>query len=714
MKDNNNMPKYIYTLISENGDIVCRNAPTNWKSLKISLNRDVELAGVFVEFKGGALTFTGSPEKRLLRSLWKERKLLADCSLRIEYLKMGTRTYTAFTNDFKLDFDTYNDILKTKTRNAIRINTIVTGFVKKMRDRKNTVVDVTKNVSLGGYQIAALHHWDSLKKIFNISELNAYRTAISSGAESSLATIGDTDTFLIPFVANPTDFNESQDVVFAKNATFANTKAFFRDATEDRSIDVEISVTVEVTVAAVGILSLTLSLDKIDTDGTTLSTISDFGSIPNIVGIHTQTFSGTVALLTDQSMICYGTGSGIGTATLKVISSSNTLSEEEIASPALAIESLPIYETIERVAQLIFDLQFPIYSEFFGREDVAYNVDGDMYASENQERFANVINGLLIRGLALSNVNNSVAITWNKLMKTINSLWNIGLSHEIVGGLNKIIIENRASFYDDDIGMDFTTGDLKGRFNDIEIQEEALPDLAYAKIETGYNKHDYEEINGRGEYNTKQERTSVQNGENTFNNVAPIRGDTMGLVKTIKKPMEKNSVNDAFGTTDTKADSDIFIFKSQRNANQWDIETDENVQVVDDSSLFKGGSFNMFLTPRRNLDRHDYELHAGLVLEPSSLIRFQNADHSQELKTTDGVTTIVENEDITVQDMTNPLWNPEQYIVRTILYESEIETMISVRHKRIKLSETKSGWILNVDYDIVKKTAELFILKKHT
>ena len=70
----NTQPKIIFSLLSENGDIVCDNPPKEFKNISIELNRDMEWGGVFVEFKVSDLTFTGSTERRLLRDLWDQRR----------------------------------------------------------------------------------------------------------------------------------------------------------------------------------------------------------------------------------------------------------------------------------------------------------------------------------------------------------------------------------------------------------------------------------------------------------------------------------------------------------------------------------------------------------------------------------------------------------------------------------------------------------------
>jgi len=702
----NTRPKLLFQLISAIGDVNCSLSPKGFRSATIELIRDIDLAGVFIEFKSGTLTFVGSPEKRLLRDLWDQYGLLAVCSLRVSYLDRTTQTYTAFSNDFVLDFSEYNEAKVTKSRNGIRIKAESTGFAKKLKDRKKRKVDLTRTVSQGGYNIPQLFHWAALKKSFTISEVNAFKRGNLASTTSATKSIVNADTIIVPFNIISSDFDETIGTLFEINDPIDETRAFFRDATEAKDIVIDESFTINVKSGSSSKLFITFIVAKVASDGTTLTTLQT-DVIRTTDGDHTLSYSDTVSLLTDESVIIYGTVNGIGTADFDFQVTDNQITEGVISSPGKTIETYPVYEAMERCLQLILDTQFPLYSEFLGRTDVAKNLAGDLYASEDQERFAQVFNGLLARGLILSTPDNTFTTNFTDLMSSYNALWNVGIAPEVVDGEDRMVLEERSSFYIDSVGMD-----LSARINDIEIEYEVLSELAYSEIESGFKSFDYEIINGRGEYNTKNSRTSLIPKDNKFNNISTARGDTMGLALLLTKPIYGDGTNDPTGSTDTKADKDIFIFKSQRNASKWKIETDENRQVVDNTSLFEDGSFNLFFTPTVNLYRHNYELASGLDKEKNSYLRFQDSDKSQTLITTDGVTEIEESEDILVDDLGDPKWMPAQYIVSLPFYESDIATLITNKYKLIKLSDTKQGWLLKAKYKIASNEIELTILQK--
>ena len=75
---------------------------------------------------------------------------------------------------------------------------------------------------------------------------------------------------------------------------------------------------------------------------------------------------------------------------------------------------------------------------------------------------------------------------------------------EFVNGQPRIRLENYDYFFKDAVSLD-----LSSKLNKYDIESEAMPELAYLSLKSGYKEFDYEEINGRGEYNSTNERTSI-------------------------------------------------------------------------------------------------------------------------------------------------------------------------------------------------------------
>jgi len=115
-------------------------------------------------------------------------------------------------------------------------------------------------------------------------------------------------------------------------------------------------------------------------------------------------------------------------------------------SDAATTESFPLYEAFERVLQHNLDVQFPFYSEYLGRPECVYNLDGDTYATESQLRHFNVMSGLNVRGLALSNNDNPLAINFDKLYDSSSSILNLGMAIEVIDDFTRVRVEEYAHF----------------------------------------------------------------------------------------------------------------------------------------------------------------------------------------------------------------------------------------------------------------------------
>ncbi len=326
------------------------------------------------------------------------------------------------------------------------------------------------------------------------------------------------------------------------------------------------------------------------------------------------------------------------------------------------------------------------------------NAAGNFYASENQLRFANLLSGLSARGYSYTLPDNVWSVNFKMLFKTLKALWNVGATIEENDGEQKVRIEELAHFFEDTEVLD-----LSDRLNTLDIEQESLMEFQYAKIKTGYKKAEYEAVNGRGEYNVNHERTTSMPNDTTFDNVSDYRADTKGLVDLI---------DEGKSSEDAKGEDDIFIVKSQDGGADWDAETDENVQILNNTSLFQAGSLNLYFTPTRNLLRHDYIFRSGFDAALDTNIIFQKGDKAVTLQTTDGADDITENQDILIDDLSDPLWDAIALTVEVDFYEADYQLIKANTKGYITLSSTLKGWILDLTWQLSNNRATIKLLKK--
>jgi hypothetical protein len=379
------------------------------------------------------------------------------------------------------------------------------------------------------------------------------------------------------------------------------------------------------------------------------------------------------------------------------------LNQTVAQSPSKLTEGFPLYETIERNCQHILDAQYPVYSEFFGRNENMYDSVGNQYSVENQLRFAHIQTGMNLRGQSLTDATGSLPVKFNDLFKTIKSIWNVGYAFELINSLLRLRIEEYSYFFD---GSGDPSLDLSGRISKYDIVSIVMPELVPVEISSGFNDYEYLQLNGRAEPNTTNKRTSKINTDTKLDNISEYRGDTKGILTALATPLD---------TTDTNLDNGVYIIKTQRDGARWKPEKDKNITIVDDTSVFKEDQLNRYFTPSRMLIRQGNRITSGFTtsdLKASKFI-FQTSDKLQTLKTTGEGYTIAENDDILISNLPNPIYKPIKHTVECSFDYQDLEAIKALPYRWIKFSETISGYLLNLKKKNNEAKAEITIIQRY-
>ncbi|MFA5727433.1 MAG: hypothetical protein WC886_07330, partial [Saccharofermentanaceae bacterium] len=150
----------------------------------------------------------------------------------------------------------------------------------------------------------------------------------------------------------------------------------------------------------------------------------------------------------------------------------------------------------------------------------------------------------------------------------------------------------------------------------------------------------------------------------------------------------------------------------------WDAETDENITIEENTSLFQDGSLNLYITPTRNLIRNGQIINAGLSYVPGTKLAYQTSDKNSKLKTTGEGYTVTENQDIvvdetgTVAHLPAPLWYPELLHLEIPFFEEDFVALNAKPLGYLKLSETYSGWIKDIKWKFAKNRATITLIRR--
>jgi hypothetical protein len=283
---------------------------------------------------------------------------------------------------------------------------------------------------------------------------------------------------------------------------------------------------------------------------------------------------------------------------------------------------------------------------------------------------------------------------------------------ESVSGKDKVVVETLQYFFSSTVVID-----LSARITENMIEKEVIPQKHYNQIEVGYNSFEYLKVGGLSEYNTKSGFTTVISVlDNKLDLVSKYRADTQGIV---------NLRREAATDEDVKGDEDNYIIDSLRRTTPY---TGFMARTSEGFTLVTGGadadnSFNLRLTPKRNLLRHGQLIRAGLEHELGSSLRWQASDKNTTLVTeyttdvnpyplpAEQLYPLAENADVLVNNLAASFFCPEIYSIDVTLNYAELSTILANQKGLIKLSSDKYGWIMQLTMGAKENKASLRLLR---
>ena len=737
-----------FTLISDIKTVICDTEPLEWKSGAINFARDLDAGGVFVSFVCDSLTFVGNGAA-MLKEIYDAFELTqkAKCELKIEYWKefdfvtpANGRRYIEFPSRFSIDFNFFETVKVGSFSMGVKVKAVNSSMQSKFDSRQDIDVSVTKLVSIGGFEIP---DWPVLKKNLYFDETNvSYVSQVKKdqypGHPSyedflkywpynavgrwDLPRVGSGDGYTgVPLDVTSKD-SEMAEVQAVKYITQVSPlqlnkiTSFFKNALFDKdleiSYDINVIITNEHSVTPPYTVQILETYD-INPTGVKAETIIadggvyEIGTFGHSKGFHT--FKDMVPITVHKGndlklVIITGCIQDIGA---EIWSAKLDIVQQIAQSPATLTEGLPIYKALERTLQHDLDVQFPLYSDFFGTVDDIYKPDGTKYASENQLRFAHIQSGLNQRGIKIDDSGSPLALNFKKLWQCVKAIWNVGYTFEVNAALfgdsnPRIRIEEYSYFFQNtEIVLD---PPLSSRINKYDILKKVMPELVPVDIKSGFDSYEYLSINGRAEPNTTNQRTTPVITASKVEIISGIRGDTKGMVDNLSNPVILTR-----GSTDTKGDTDIFIVKTQKIpgvtpegiAYDWKPEKAENIVTLNQTSLFKEDLLNRYFTPSRILIRHGNRIKAGMLkLSDTDVLRFQTSDKANNLSTSGLIGSgldyydIIESQDIPMSRLAAPIFKANQYTITIDFDFADLAAIQANPLGYLKLSDEISIYLL--------------------
>lgn len=253
-------------------------------------------------------------------------------------------------------------------------------------------------------------------------------------------------------------------------------------------------------------------------------------------------------------------------------------------------------------------------------------------------------------------------------------------------GFVPVINDNKVSFvHRDSLFTDVEIKDLADQWNDFTYSVNAS--LIYANVKAGYDKQDYDSVNGRDEFRFTNEYTTGHTlTDNVLDLISPYRADAYGIEFLAAKRGED--------TTDSDSDNDIFFVGALVSGGEYKLIRGGNYLIT--GVISPESMFNVMYAPRFMI-----EANKKYIGVSASLLAFASSNGNSDIV----INGVAETEDIPI--------NESDFTIGEVSVETgdvdvpvDLKGYISLTHH----GEVYKGYISKSDFNYGKSEAVKYTL----
>lgn len=250
-----------------------------------------------------------------------------------------------------------------------------------------------------------------------------------------------------------------------------------------------------------------------------------------------------------------------------------------------------------------------------------------------------------------------------------------GYVYEIQG--QKVVFKSRQSCFAGEIA--------KHVYEYADYEMSLSEDLIFSRVVAGYDRQDYDSVNGRDEFNfTNQYTTGVLNSDKSLSLKSPYRADSFGIEFLVEKRGED--------TTDNESDKDLFFVGVNLSGGKYTLDRSVTLSGVNSPSSM----FNAMFSPSSII-----EANKGYIGASTDNLTFASSDGNAEVT----IGGKKENRDMAVE---SSLFNAREVKFET----SDIEIPENLNGMIVLHASSGdiTGFLKNVDYTYTKRKSATFTL----
>jgi hypothetical protein len=686
--------------------------PVGWDSFGKTIERDTAWHGVFFKYTP-KLQFVKDGRK-FVQFYYEKYGIEADITLTLYKLNVSSRKW-------ELDYTGRLDLTSLEiTRLFCTCLVEQTGFIQKIKNRADILVDLQKLTSQGGKTLTPFANETQNLPLHSKAIKQVYKKTDSSGYNGYGDQVEDAYFSGTHYGMFPLDFNTSDEigerfdygtqlsdlnpVDFGKYFFKVKYAGSYKIITEPKfyvwsliggSIDVQWKL----------VYGHRNNYTEVNIGSSYHNGFGILGGKPSAEVIINLAAKDEIYLFAEVIL-----GSGSATVIFLNGYSFYTTSLDELPShyeaAKLTIEADTIYpqtntkatlvfETWDRVVSSISDLNNRFRSTYFGRTDS----EPINYAQDGSGSLRAITRGILVRGFPLTDYSIHASLT--DLLKSFNAIDGIGLGVEVVNGKEYLTVEALDYFYQTDASIKLS--------NVTDLEKIVLDEYFYNELEVGYSKWSNEQINNLDEFNTKLKFTlPITQVKKLLSLISPYIGSgyTIEFLRRDNYRISK--------TKDNSLDNDTVVISLVRDGSGFKPQKNEGFTQVN-NLISPETSYNLALAPIYNIIRNGARIRSGLLKQSDKNITLSFGEGNTKLTIQKIGEDLVNEKEFMVNSLSKGLWTGEGYRFKSQLTKAQSIVLEANLYKTIGISEDgvsyKYGWLIKAEPEGDANLTNFILLK---
>jgi hypothetical protein len=702
------MPGFRFTLTHEILGSIEISEPDGWKGSKIILERDKDFFSIVEYYEGGAggaFIFYGNNGTEnggidFIRQVEETYGFDAIIEVTVEYSANGLTYETLFTG--QLDISAKTEM----PDNRMQVPIIRDDFWSKFINRFDTPVSISSTTDLDGNSV------DAVTPIDILLTPQKLRQTFSADYTDDDGIDGVREYNIPGNQYGIIDFENPLIDEISERFTYLNV--------DDPEIPFELfalkyagsyrfQITINASTTPFSVLgSQVANLQvrfQINNDAPITVTKTSSG-VDGINGASNFSYDATHNLSVNDQVRIYFENTSASTNTFFV--SGKTFSYITVTAdtiyPATQAQGYLIHDLFHAVIARIGLGTDAFYSEYLGGSQT----NSVQYADEGCFWNLAIIKGLQLRQYTITE--KPFFISLKQLWDGINPILNLGLGYEEIDGVQKIRVEEKGHFLEDEASIDIPN------VRDIEISYDK--EMIFKTISAGFRKWESENASGIDDPQTKHTYATrfLKTGRE-------VNIESDFIAASLASETARRTVKEK--TADYKFDNSNFILSLARagtSPSLFEPELDENFTSIS-NLLGKETRYNLILTPKRSLMRWANYFNGCLQSYTGSAYKFVSGEGNYTLITDhDCVVSglecqavlcgpIAESGDLTVSEISDYYFLPLHPKITVPMSYDDFKVIRDERKKGLNISQTNADFILlkldKLEYDFIKGEATI-------